>query len=202
MSKSIFNRLKRATRDARPRSLRRPAATSGLVRTSGGQGEALAHEATQARGPADSGARGGSLHAGADLRGAEQPRAARPRRRRQHLATFIRFLLSPASQLGAGARAVHWKHMDECTFSWVKEDSNALTVLTGCDCGGAGQLSTASRPMTTSTFTLTLTQLTTASTRYGLTGGTVFTAVRRDWAKKENCLCTCVYHHREVRRPL
>mgnify|MGYP003321995929 CR=1 FL=1 len=45
------------------------------------------------------------------------------------------FLLSPASQLGAGARAVHWKHMDEFTFREAKEDSNALTVLTGCDRG-------------------------------------------------------------------
>ena len=69
--------------------------------------------------------------------------------------------------------------MDECTLSWVKEDSNALTVLTGCERGSAGQLNTASRPMTTSTFTLTLAQLTTASTHYGLSDGTVFTAVRR-----------------------
>ena len=72
---------------------------------------------------------------------------------RPHVATLNVFLLSPASQLEAGARAVHWKHMDECTFSWVKEDSNVLTVLTGCDRGSAGQLSTASRPMATSTFT-------------------------------------------------
>ena len=54
---------------------------------------------------------------------------------RPHVMTLIVFLLSPASQLGAGARAVHWKHMDECTFREVKEDSNALTVLTGCDRG-------------------------------------------------------------------
>ena len=78
--------------------------------------------------------------------------------------------------------------MDECTFREEKEDSNALTVLTGCDRGSAGQLNTASRPMTTSTFTWTLTQLTTASTRYGLSDGTVFTAVRRDWAKEENTM--------------
>ena len=90
--------------------------------------------------------------------------------------------------------------MDECTVSWDKEGSNALTVLTGCDRGSAGQLSTASRPMTTSSFTLTFIQLTTASTRYGLSDGTVLTAGRRDWAKKENVVCTCVYHHREVRR--
>ena len=54
---------------------------------------------------------------------------------RPHVATFILFLLSPASQLEAGARAVHWKHMDECTFREAKEDSNVLTVLTGCDRG-------------------------------------------------------------------
>ena len=89
--------------------------------------------------------------------------------------------------------------MDECTFSWEKENSNALMVLTGCDRGSAGQLSTVSRPLTTSTFTWTFTQLTTASTRYGLSDGTVFTGVRRDWAKKEKTFCTCVYHHREVR---
>ena len=108
------------------------------------------------------------------------------------------FLLSPASQLEAGARAGHWKHMDECPCSWVKEDSNALTVLTGCDHGSAGQLSTASPPLTTSTFTSTFTQLTTASPHYGLSDGTVFIAGRRYWAKKEKVVCTCVYHHREV----
>ena len=54
---------------------------------------------------------------------------------RPHVMTLNVFLLSPASQLGAGARAVHWKHMDECTFREAKEDSNALTVLTGCDRG-------------------------------------------------------------------
>ena len=54
---------------------------------------------------------------------------------RPHVMTLNVFLLSPASQLGAGARAVHWKHMDECTFREEKEDSNALTVLTGCDRG-------------------------------------------------------------------
>ena len=54
---------------------------------------------------------------------------------RPHVMTLSVFLLSPASQLGAGARAVHWKHMDECTFREAKEDSNALTVLTGCDRG-------------------------------------------------------------------
>ena len=54
---------------------------------------------------------------------------------RPHVMTFHLFLLNPASQLGAGARAVHWKHMDECTFREAKEDSNALTVLTGCDRG-------------------------------------------------------------------
>ena len=86
--------------------------------------------------------------------------------------------------------------MDEYTFSWGKEDSNALTVLTGCDRGSAGQLSTASRPLTTSTFTSTFSQLTTASTHYGLSDGTAFTAVRQDWAKKEKVVCTCVYHHR------
>ena len=107
--------------------------------------------------------------------------------------TFIRFLLSPASQLRAGARAVDWKHMDECTLSWAKEDSNALTVLTGCERGSAGQLNTASRPMTTSTFTWTFAQLTMASLSYGLSGGTVFTAVGQDWAKKEKVVCTCVY---------
>ena len=64
---------------------------------------------------------------------------------RPHVATFISFLLSPASQLRAGARAVHWKHMDECTFSWAKEESSVLMVLTGCDRGSAGQLSTARR---------------------------------------------------------
>ena len=117
-----------------------------------------------------------------------------------NVATLIRFLLSPASQLRAGARAVHWKHMDECTFREVKEDSNALTVLTGCDRDSAGQLSTASRPMTTSTFTWTLTQLTTASPHYGLSDGTVFIAVRRHRATKETNVCTCVYHHREVHR--
>ena len=37
--------------------------------------------------------------------------------------------------------------MDECTFSWGKEDANVLTVLTGCDRGSAGRLSTASRPL-------------------------------------------------------
>ena len=92
--------------------------------------------------------------------------------------------------------------MDECTFREDKEDSNVLTVLTGCDRGSAGQLSTASRPLTTSTFTSTLTQLTTASTHYGLSEGTASTAVRRDWAKKETNVCTCVYHHREVRQLL
>ena len=51
---------------------------------------------------------------------------------RPHVVTSNLFLLSPASQLEAGARAVHWKHMDECIFSEVKEDSNVLTVLTGC----------------------------------------------------------------------
>ena len=65
---------------------------------------------------------------------------------RPHVLTLRVFLLSPASQLEAGARAVHWKHMDECTFSWVKEDSNVLTVLTGSDCVSAGQPSTTSRP--------------------------------------------------------
>jgi hypothetical protein len=90
--------------------------------------------------------------------------------------------------------------MDECTFREDKEDSNALTVLTGCDRGSAGQLSTASRPLTTSTFTSTLSQLTTASTRYGLSDGTVFIADEAGLSKKENSVCTCVYHHREVRR--
>ena len=42
----------------------------------------------------------------------------------------------------------------------------------GRDRGSAGQLSTVSRPLTTSTFTSTLTQLTTASNRYGLSDGT------------------------------
>ena len=51
--------------------------------------------------------------------------------RRPCLATFILLLLSSASQLEAGAWAVLWKHMDECTISWIKEDSNVLTVLTG-----------------------------------------------------------------------
>ena len=81
--------------------------------------------------------------------------------------------------------------MDECLFREVKEDSNVLTVLTGCDRGSAGQLSTASQPMTTSTLTLTFSQLTTASTRYGLSDGSVFIAVRQDWAKKEKVVCTC-----------
>ena len=69
------------SRDARPTSLHRPAAASGRTQTSGGQGEALALEPTQASGPAVAGARGGSLHAGAGLRGDEQPRASRLRRR-------------------------------------------------------------------------------------------------------------------------
>ena len=42
-------------------------------------------------------------------------------------------------------------------------------------------------------------KLTTPSTHYRLSDGTVFTSVRRHWAKKENYVCTCVYHHREVR---
>ena len=78
-------------------------ATDISSRSGGGQGEALANEATQAAGPAVSGARGGSLHAGAGLLGDEQPRAARHGQRRPRLATLISFLLSPASQLGAGA---------------------------------------------------------------------------------------------------
>ena len=53
--------------------------------------------------------------------------------------------------------------------------------------------------MTTSTFMSTFAQLTTPSTHYRLSDGTVFTSVRRHWAKKENYVCTCVYHHREVR---
>ena len=123
------------SRDARPRSLRRPAVMSGLVQMSGGQGEALAHEATQASGPAVVGARGGSFHVGAGPRGDEHPWASWHVGDRPQVTTLISFLLSPASQLGAGAQAVHWKHMDECSFSWEKEDSNVLTFLTGCDRG-------------------------------------------------------------------
>ena len=123
------------SRDARQRSLRRPAAASGRIQISSGQGEGLEHEATQAAGPAGFGARGGSLHAGAGLRRDEQPRAGRHGQRRLHVASSNLFLLSPASQLEAGARAGYWKHMDEGLFSWAKEDSNVLMVLTGCDRG-------------------------------------------------------------------
>ena len=55
--------------------------------------------------------------------------------RRAHVMTRGLLLLSLASQLRAGSRAVQWNHVDESSFSWVKENSNVLTVFTGSDCG-------------------------------------------------------------------